>query len=258
MAEFFKFQGAGNDFILFDNRNITFDGTDNKLIEKLCNRKFGIGADGLMLLQNTNGYDFEMKFYNCDGFSANMCGNGARCIVAFAKKLGIIEGKALFIAPDGEHEAILNNNLVSVKLTDANGITKFGNDYFLNTGVPHFVKFVEDIDSVDVYTEGKALRFDKQFGKDGANVNFVQIQDKHIKIRTYERGVENETLACGTGIAAAAIAVAEKRGLANTKIKVKARGGVLSVSLELVSSDNAVNVWLEGPAEFVFSGNIEF
>ena len=258
MYEFFKYQGAGNDFVMFDNRTRIIDGSNNKLIEKLCDRKFGVGADGLMLLQSSSDFDFEMKYYNCDGFEASMCGNGARCIVAFANKLGIINEKANFIAADGEHEATLLNNLVSVKMTDIVNIELIDNGYFLNTGVPHYVTFVNNIDAVDVFTEGRKLRFDPKFGKAGANVNFVEIKNNELAIRTYERGVENETLACGTGIVAAAMAFAMKNNLSKTEVQIKARGGDLSVLLERMLNVKAQNVWLTGPAKMVFNGFIEF
>jgi diaminopimelate epimerase len=256
--DFFKYQGAGNDFIIIDNRLEKFERSDKRLIKFLCDRKFGIGADGLMLLQKSTGTDFEMIYYNSDGLESSMCGNGGRCIVAFARRMGIIDKKAHFIAADGEHEAIVRDpNYIKLKMIDVKGIEK-GKDYFyLNTGVPHVVKFVSNIDSVDVFAEGKKIRYSEPFKPNGANVNFVEIRNENILIRTYERGIEDETLACGTGITASAIAVALHTKSQENSFKLNARGGTLQVSFERISNDSIINIWLEGPAEYVFKGKIE-
>jgi diaminopimelate epimerase len=256
--DFFKYQGAGNDFIIVDNRTIKVKRDDHKTIKLLCDRRFGIGADGLMLLQNSSAYDFEMVYYNSDGFEASMCGNGGRCIVAFAHKLQLIDSTTRFIAADGPHEAIvLSSNCIRLKMTDVSDINKIDDLYFINTGVPHIVKFVENIDDIDVFNEGRKIRYDKAFAPSGTNVNFVERKTEINLIRTYERGVENETLACGTGITASAIAVAHLTNSNKSVVNCKARGGSLQVSFDSITNNSVKNIWLEGPADFVFFGKVE-
>lgn len=255
--QFDKYQGAGNDFVIIDNRKSVVKESDNKLIEFLCDRHFGIGADGLILLQEKAGYDFEMRFFNCDGFPASMCGNGARCIVSYASKLGLSKGKVNFLAPDGPHEAELLGERVSLKMTDVSVVEKGSDYFFLNTGVPHYVTFVKDLDNIEVRENGKKIRYSEQFAPKGTNVNFVEIIDNGLKIRTYERGVEGETLACGTGITAAAIAYGFSKNINSGKVPVFAKGGDLSVSFKINSDNTVSDIWLEGPAKHVFSGTIE-
>jgi len=254
---FYKYHGAGNDFIIFDNRNSEFT-INQQFINKLCNRRLGIGADGLMLLNKSEVYDFEMVYFNSDGNEGSMCGNGGRCIVAFAKKIGIISEYAKFKAIDGEHEAyIFKDNSVKLKMTDVQNITKTNNFYFLNTGSPHYVQFVENIDKINVYEEGKKIRYSQEFSPEGTNVNFAEISEKHIKIRTYERGVEDETLACGTGTVATAISFAIESNFHVNCVDLKALGGNLKVYFRRTENSFS-DIWLEGPTEFVFEGIIVY
>jgi len=252
---FAKYHGAGNDFSLIDNRNAIIN-LSEKEIAFLCNRRLGIGADGLMLLEKEKGFDFKMRYYNADGKEATMCGNGGRCIVAFANKIGIKKEKYQFIAVDGEHLAHLKKDIVNLKMTTVNEINTFDTDYFLDTGSPHLVRMVKDIKKTNVYEEGKHLRYDSRFGKDGCNVNFIQIKENKIDIRTYERGVEAETLACGTGAVASAIA-ANQLFPKIKEFELKALGGTLKVRFEK-NNDKYTNIWLQGPATFVFDGELSF
>ncbi len=250
---FSKYHGAGNDFILIDNRNKTYQFTE-KQIKKLCHRRFGIGADGLMLLEKDTETDFRMKYYNSDGKEGSMCGNGGRCIVAFADEIGIKKEHYHFIAIDGLHQAFLRNIEVNLKMSDVFDIQKFKNDWFLDTGSPHAVEIVKDINTVNVSEEGKNLRHDTRFGKYGCNVNFIEINNTNLKIRTYERGVEAETYACGTGAVASAI-IANQLNKNQNKFTIEALGGQLEVSFEN-TNNNYTNIWLKGPAIQVFCGEI--
>ncbi len=253
---FYKFHGAGNDFVLSDTRNMSDSLFDAALIKKICDRHLGIGADGLILLANptNNSSIFSMIYYNYDGSRATMCGNGARCICAFANMLNLVQigEKFYFDADDGIHNAMIFNRLennwdVEISINVLSEISKIDeSSFFVNTGVPHLIKFVENIDLLDVYNEGKKLRFSPDFGDEGVNVNFVELDEK-IKIRTYERGVEGETLACGTGICAAALVI---NNFFNKSfpIKISALGGDLQVNK---STDNIL--LLRGPATLVFN-----
>jgi diaminopimelate epimerase len=255
--EFFKYQGAGNDFVIIDNRDKRFDASNEVLIESLCHRRFGIGADGLILLENAEGYDFRMIYFNSDGREASMCGNGGRCIVAFAKKLGMIGSKTLFIASDGPHEAFIDESgLVDLHMTDVDKITQYVDGYFLNTGVPHLVHFVDDLHVVDVNIEGRQLRYDARFQPEGTNVNFVKMEGDHLTVYTYERGVEAETLACGTGITASALSAAFKTQKDKGEFNITAKGGDLKVNFEK-QNGHFTNIWLKGPAEQVYTGVVE-
>jgi diaminopimelate epimerase len=257
---FFKYEGAGNDFILIDNRNKAFSSFFNtETIKKLCDRHFGIGADGLMILELKNNFDFEMRYFNADGREGSMCGNGGRCIVAFAKHLSLIQTETNFLAVDGPHYATIseNDNWVSLKMIDVQEINSDGDAFVLNTGSPHFVLQVDDLASKNVYQDGKNIRNNEIYSKDGINVNFVEDFGDHYFVRTFERGVENETFACGTGVTAVSMAMAKKKGLTG-KIKnsIKVPGGNLSVSFNY-NEKIFSNVFLEGPATFVFEGSIE-
>lgn len=255
--KFFKYQGTGNDFVMIDQREERYlTREDHATIEHLCDRRFGIGADGLILLQNREGYDFEMIYFNSDGRESSMCGNGGRCIVAFAEKLGVIEDHARFLAIDGEHEAIIRiDGWVELKMTDVLNV-ETGTDYFyLNTGSPHYIKFVEDVNKVNVFEQGRAIRYSERFKTEGTNVNFVQPTGTGITVATYERGVEDETLSCGTGVTAAAIAYYLKSNQKNTRIPIQVKGGRLEVRFE-PKGEGFYNVWLCGPAQFVFEGEI--
>jgi diaminopimelate epimerase len=254
---FYKYQGTGNDFVMIDNRLLTFPKNDIQLIKKLCDRRFGIGADGLILLENDDTTDFKMVYYNADGNQSSMCGNGGRCLVAFAKKLGVIYDKASFMAIDGLHHATINDqHIVSLQMINVTEV-KINTDYvFLNTGSPHHVQFVDDLPNFEVKQNGAKLRYSDLYGKVGSNINFVsQISDNTFAIRTYERGVEDETLSCGTGASAVAIAMhAIGRSNQNT-ININVEGGKLEVSFDKIDGVYK-NVFLTGPAEFVFEGNL--
>jgi len=251
---FSKYEGAGNDFIIIDNRENILKGENNLLIEKMCNRRFGIGADGLLLLQNHNDYDFEMRYFNADGFETEMCGNGARCIVKFAREIGIIKSTTKFLAGDGSHKAIIEGETVSLEMKDIDNIINKNDYYLINTGVPHYVCFRDNIKDIDVYSEGKRIRDSSDFQDVGVNVNFVELDNEGIKIRTYERGVEDETLACGTGIVASVVASSIHTASFTNNYIVKARGGILEVSFIRESDNIFRDICLKGPAKFVFKG----
>lgn len=254
---FYKYQGTGNDFILIDNRKNEIQ-LNAEQVKSLCDRRFGIGADGLMLLELEPGADFKMVYFNSDGNQSSMCGNGGRCITAFAKKMGLINDRTKFIAIDGVHEAVIHDGFVSLKMNDVKSIENNGDHYYLNTGSPHYVKFVEDVNSYNVFEEGKKIRYNERFSEEGTNVNFIEKKDDFVFVRTYERGVENETLSCGTGVTASAL-VAAINGAASGKnyCKISTLGGDLRVKFDKVLETNFYNIWLEGPAEFVFEGQIE-
>jgi diaminopimelate epimerase len=255
---FHKYQGTGNDFIILDNRNGEYSNLSTIQIALLCNRRFGIGADGLMLLNNAPGIDFEMKYYNADGNESSMCGNGGRCLVKFAYHSGIHKNTYNFAAIDGEHLAEIDlDGTVSLKMRDVYEIKNYHNDFILNTGSPHLVKMVPDIDVVDVVHQGRQIRNSPQFIKDGINVNFVrQITDDEIYVRTYERGVEDETLSCGTGVTAAALVCYHNENGFND-VTVFTKGGKLTVEYDRLDDSSYKNVWLSGPAEKVFEGKTD-
>lgn len=257
-VEFYKYQGTGNDFVMIDNRKETFPKNDTKLIEKLCDRHFGIGADGLILLENDHSTDFRMVYYNSDGNQSSMCGNGGRCLVAFAKKMHVIKNSCTFIATDGLHHATIDQNeIVSLQMIDVNEV-KIATDYvFLNTGSPHHVQLVEDLENYNIKERGAAIRYGELYGKTGSNVNFVkQIDDNTFSIRTYERGVEDETLSCGTGATAVAIAMNATGKTNSTSIHLNVEGGKLEVSFNK-KNNKFTNVFLKGSAKFVFEGEIK-
>jgi diaminopimelate epimerase len=255
--QFYKYQGAGNDFILVDNRNGVFDNQNPEILSKLCDRRFGIGADGIMFIQNTDGFDFEMIYYNADGKPSSMCGNGGRCIVAFAKFLNIIKKETNFLAVDGWHYAKISDtgDWVSLRMIDVKHIESDEDAWTLNTGSPHYVKLVSKLSEKDVYHDGKAIRNQDNYKAEGINVNFVEDFKDHLFVRTYERGVENETYACGTGVTAVALAMAKQKNQIgeNTNTRVKVLGGDLNIRFNY---DGKVfsNIFLEGPAKFVFEG----
>ena len=249
---FSKYQSTGNDFVLIDNRESKFPGDNTVLIHKICDRKFGVGADGLILLETSETADFNMKYYNADGSPGSFCGNGSRAAVSFAQSLGIIDESASFEAYDGLHEAIIVGDLIQIKMADVQNGRQVLNGTFIDTGSPHYIEFVENLDKMDVVQEGRAVRNADVFQPDGSNINYVEKSGQgKISIRTYERGVENETLSCGTGATAAAIAAAIA-GLGNI-IAISTLGGNLKVWFEKNDSGYQ-NIWLEGPTEMVFSG----
>jgi len=251
--DFYKYQGTGNDFVMIDNRAKSFPKENTSIISQLCHRHFGVGADGVILIENDATFDFKMIYFNADG-SQTFCGNGGRCAVAFAKHLEIIDSKTKFIAVDGEHLAEIENGIVSLKMIDVDEIEVKDNSVFAYTGTQHHVELVNSLDSFPVFEKGKEIRY--SYNDPGSNVNFVeQITDSKFRVRTYEKGVENETLACGTGVTAVAIAMHKTGKTTNNLISLPVEGGDLEVSF---TEENGVytNVYLKGPAQFVFSGKI--
>ena len=250
---FYKYQGTGNDFVMIDNRSKTFKKHNIDLISKLCDRHFGVGADGVILIENAKDFDFRMLYFNADG-SETFCGNGGRCATAFAKHLNIIGDSAHFIAVDGAHFATVENNIVSLKMIDVDAIQVQENSVFVYTGTQHHVELVENLDTYPVFENGKKIRY--SYKDPGSNVNFVaQVNDATFRVRTYEKGVENETLACGTGVTAVAIAMHKIKKTISNLISLPVEGGILEVSF---TEENGIykNVFLKGPASFVFKGEI--
>lgn len=253
---FYKYQATGNDFVMIDNRQQNFDKNNTKLISLLCDRRFGIGADGLILLENHTTHDFKMVYYNADGNQSSMCGNGGRCLVAFAKQLGIISNKAVFEAIDGLHHATIEGDIVKLQMQNVDAVENHRTHIFLDTGSPHHVQFEASIDDFDIKTKGAKIRYGAPYNEAGSNVNFVKKQsDSSFKVRTYERGVENETLSCGTGVTAVALAMHYIGETEKNLITLQTQGGNLQVSFNI---ENGVynNVWLIGPATMVFQGEI--
>ena len=258
-TDFFKYQGTGNDFVIIDNRNGHDVVLTAEQVKKLCDRKFGIGADGLMILNDKPGYDFEMVYYNSDGREGSLCGNGGRCLVKFAESIGIQRELYKFMATDGEHEAKIDGNgIVCLKMNDVDVIINHHSDFMVDTGSPHYIKLVPQLVNFDVFKKGREIRYSREFEKEGINVNFVEQLDEPDKIfvRTYERGVENETLSCGTGVTAAALVCYHNENGFN-EVEVKTLGGRLNVEFDRVDDGNFRNIWLCGPAERVFAGTIE-
>lgn len=254
---FHKYQGTGNDFVIIDNRQSHFPKNDTNLIARLCDRRFGIGADGLLLLEDDNSADFTMIYYNADGNLGTMCGNGGRCLVSFAHSLGIVKDKTHFMASDGLHEATITGDQVSLKMTDVDKINKKRNAFFLNTGSPHHVQVVKDLTNFDVVKEGRRLRFGV-YGEKGSNINFVeQLSENTFMVRTYERGVEDETFSCGTGVTAVALAMYYAEKTSSTEVHVRTKGGDLSVSFTAVQK-GFKEVALQGPASFVYKGTLQW
>ena len=255
---FFKYQGTGNDFVMIDNRHQNFDKKDTKLIAHLCDRHFGIGADGLILLENDGNSDFKMVYFNSDGNESSMCGNGGRCIMHFANYLGIVNYEATFMAIDGLHNAKIVKDKIHIQMQDVLAIEKHNKHVFLNTGSPHHVERSPNVDELKVKEEGSKIRYSDLYKKDGSNVNFVEKVDAAtFKVRTYERGVEDETLSCGTGVTAVALAMHFIGETENNLLAIETKGGELSVSF----SDNNgsfSDIWLIGPATQVYKGEIEW
>jgi len=252
---FSKYQGTGNDFILIDNMDKSINLTREQ-IAFMCHRRFGIGADGLMLLEPEEGYDFRMVYYNADGNESTMCGNGGRCITAFARMKGVIDKQATFLAVDGPHKSwIHEDDSVSLEMMTVTEIQRHADHLVINTGSPHYVTWVNDTEAVDVFGKGRDIRNRAEYGKDGINVNFVQKLENGIRVRTYERGVEDETMSCGTGVTAAAIAWSDKQRGRFT-VPTTTPGGILEVSFNKDTESTATDVILKGPATFVYEGNI--
>ncbi len=258
-APFFKYQGTGNDFVLIDQRTTHYlTPADTETIARLCDRRFGIGADGLILLQNRAGYDFEMVYFNADGRTSSMCGNGGRCMVAFAKRLEIIEERCHFLAIDGAHEACISGpDWVELKMNDVETVEANPDFFFLDTGSPHYVTFVERLDALNVVQEGRTIRNSERFKAEGTNVNFVEIGSEKVAVATYERGVEDETLSCGTGVTAVALALAAAKNLDGEQtLPIQAKGGALDVKFRK-NNGQFEDIWLCSPAEMVFQGMVE-
>ncbi|HEV8514373.1 MAG TPA: diaminopimelate epimerase [Cyclobacteriaceae bacterium] len=252
---FYKYQATGNDFVIVDNREGKYSPTVDE-IKRICDRKFGIGADGLMLIEKHPSFDFNLIYYNADG-SPSLCGNGSRAAVVTASALGIINGKAKFNAYDGAHEAqLLPNGNVRLKMNDVKEVKNSGDGVFLNTGSPHFIKWTSEVRNYSVFEEGKKIRYSEAFKPAGTNVNFVEpLKDNTIFVRTYERGVENETLSCGTGVTAAALAAYSKNYI--SPVSVKTLGGELSVEFKVSHDGSFTDIFLVGPAKMVFQGVLE-
>jgi diaminopimelate epimerase len=254
--EFSKYHGAGNDFIIIDGRDKKIEFNNHILIKNICHRRFGIGADGVIILENDLNYDFKMIYFNSDGYEGTMCGNGGRCIFSFAYSLGLINNVAKFIASDGIHEAYLKNETIHLKMNAVSEIIKLKDGFFINTGSPHFVRIEKEANNIDVESLGKKIRYQKRFAPDGVNVNFVSLTGNNIQIATYERGVEAETLSCGTGSVASALAFTFDKPDGNYTYILNAKGGTLSVSFQK-SGNNYHDIWLSGPAVKVFDGRID-
>lgn len=257
-TKFYKYQGTGNDFIILDNRGSVFSAISNERVKFLCDRRMGIGADGLMLLNNRAGFDFDMKYYNSDGREGSMCGNGGRCLVKFAYDQGMHKSSYKFMASDGPHEAeIEDDGIVNLKMKDVREVREDDGDMILDTGSPHYVKFVSDVMDYDVVKRGMEIRYSSEFAKEGINVNFVEQKgpDKII-VRTYERGVEDETLSCGTGVTASAL-VCYHNDCGYNDVTVITRGGRLTVKFDRPSENSYENIWLCGPAGKVFEGEMD-
>jgi diaminopimelate epimerase len=252
---FYKYQGTGNDFVIIDNRDLFFPKGDTKLVSFLCDRRLGIGADGLILLEKDPVHDFNMIYFNADGNISTMCGNGGRCLVAFANYLGIIDNKASFLAIDGLHTATIEKEVVSLQMSDVTEIKSKPTSFFLDTGSPHHVQMVENLKEFNVHKEGAKLRYGL-YGEKGSNINFVkQKTTNSFSVRTYERGVEDETLSCGTGVVAVALAMYSSGKADKSDITIETQGGELRVQFE---GDGAFhNIYLTGPAKQVFKGEIE-
>jgi len=256
-VKFYKYQGTGNDFIMIDNRSYGL-GKEREFIERLCHQKFGIGADGLIYLQERTGYDFEMVYFNSDGNESSMCGNGGRCLIQFARYIGVITTHCKFMASDGEHEGqILIDGTVSLKMKDVDALENYNSDYLLNTGSPHYVQFVNGVTNLNVVENARRIRYSDKFAAEGINVNFVERKsERELFVRTYERGVEGETLSCGTGVVASALAFAFKNGIVIKQVNIETLGGKLKVNFE-PSGNGFRNIFLVGPAEKVFEGTLE-
>jgi len=254
---FYKYQGTGNDFIMIDDRSGSFPASQ-ELIASLCHRRFGIGADGLILLQNEVGYDFKMVYFNADGGEGSMCGNGGRCAVRFAHDLGLFDENTSFIAVDGPHEGNATPDIIRLKMSPVSNVQQYEEYDFMNTGSPHYVTFVENVEEADVVDVGKDIRYGPVYGPvGGTNVNFVEVlDDNHLSVRTYERGVEDETYSCGTGVTASALSAHIREGW-NSPITVETLGGTLKVAYNEPTPGNFDDIFLIGPAVKVFEGEVE-
>jgi len=254
--KFYKYQGTGNDFVLIDNRNDVFKG-DSPAISRLCDRRFGIGGDGLILLENSEIRDFKMVYYNADGKESSMCGNGGRCLSMFAHLLGVCGDSGSFEAIDGPHRFEISGGQVKLQMADITKIERNGDDVVMDTGSPHYVMACDDLKQLDIVLEARKVRYNETYKEKGINVNFTTIRGHRIFMRTYERGVENETLSCGTGTVAVALAAALKDSDLKSPAEINAPGGRLKVYFQRID-EGFSDIWLEGPTELVFQGEIDF
>lgn len=260
LVHFSKYHGTGNDFVMIDGRSQDSSLFNEGLVHRLCDRRFGVGGDGLIILEESIEFDFTMRYFNADGGESTMCGNGGRCITAYAKHLGIINRECTFDGIDGLHTAsILAGGEVRLKLVDVTGIERLEDGCLLNTGSPHFVKFIENLETIDVEREGAKIRSEARFGKGGVNVNFVQAGSApgEIEVRTFERGVEAETWSCGTGVTASAISASFQFKPDILTYRVMTRGGRLNVSFKSSDHQSFTDIYLTGPASHVYDGSIE-
>ncbi len=254
--DFYKYQGTGNDFVVIDDRNNQFNINNKQKIRSICDRRKGIGADGLILLRKHQKADFEMLFFNSDGNVGSMCGNGARCLVDFAHFLGIIDDNCIFFACDAFYKAKWTEENIELKMNDVYEVEVNDDFIYLDTGSPHYVKFVKNLENYPVYEQGTSIRYNERFYQNGTNVNFVEIQGSKCRVRTYERGVEDETLSCGTGVTAVAIAAHANNKKLDNPLLINVLGGSLKVLFEVVDGVYR-NIWLIGPAKQVFKGSMK-
>ncbi len=254
---FSKYQGTGNDFVMLDNLNGQYDSLTIPQIQLICDRRFGVGSDGLIKINSHNSSDFEVEYFNSDG-SKSFCGNGARCSVAFAETLGVNVSDTSFLGIDGLHKASKNQDVISLEMGDVSEITKIENDFVIYTGSPHYIRFIDAINDLDIVQFGKKVRYSDEFKNEGINVNLVEIVDaNNLIVNTYERGVEDETLSCGTGVTACVLAFAyQTQLLGEHKVSVKVKGGNLSVFFNQETLGKFTTIHLIGPGQFVFSGEI--
>lgn len=254
VIHFHKYQGTGNDFILIDDRDEQFPINRQEIISFMCDRKMGIGADGLILIQTHPEVDFRMVYFNPDG-SKSLCGNGSRCAMAFAKTLNMVKDRMTFETTDGVHEGVIDGLVYRFHLHDVNEVRSLNNAWFINTGSPHYIAFVDDLDQIDVLQEGRRIRYSEPYQPSGTNVNFVEKTSGGIKVRTYERGVEDETLSCGTGVTACALAASFQSY--ESPVSIETKGGALTVSFDKIDEAHFKNIYLSGPAKKVYEGSIE-
>ncbi|MCF8461875.1 MAG: diaminopimelate epimerase [Flavobacteriales bacterium] len=254
LIPFSKYHGTGNDFIMIDNRELKLELSQNQ-IAQLCNRRFGIGADGLILLQMEE-RTVRMVYFNSDGAPSSMCGNGGRCFVDFAQNLNVLRDEGEFLAVDGMHPFKMTDSLVSLKMGNVSSIEAIGDAVYMDTGSPHYVTMVDEVLDIDIISDARKVRYNERFSAKGTNVNFVEMMDGVTHIRTYERGVEDETLSCGTGATAAAIAMHHLGNVSETDIPVKVLGGKVSVSFKPEADGSYTDIWLTGPTAHVFDGKI--
>lgn len=256
-VNFIKYQGTGNDFIMLDNMNGGYDNVSIQEIQFLCDRKLGVGADGLIKLSKSDSCDFEVEYFNADG-TQSFCGNGARCSVAFAKMLGLIDVEARFNAIDGVHNASINDGIVRLEMLATPTAEIIDGNFVLDTGSPHYVKIIEDNEEIDIVAYGKEIRYSNLFSKEGINVNLLTVLNENtIRVQTYERGVEDETLSCGTGVTACALVYMEKMNKMGEKITITTKGGELAVEATVFDEKKGFDgIWLSGPAQKVFDGSI--